>query len=116
MVRICVIGAGPAGIITAKLCIEAGYEVKVYEQEAAAGGVWLYSPDTNRHSAMYETLRTNIPKQIMAFPGIPYPKECPTFLTREMVLEYMQVSRIVNDTRKKKKLFEIVLNNFLLSS
>lgn len=94
MVRIAIIGAGPSGLISARLCLERGHHVTVFEQEAAVGGVWLYSEEIDRHSAMYEELLTNVPKQIMAFPGIPYEKHLPSFLRREHVLEYLQVSRL----------------------
>ena len=36
-------------------------------------------------------LRTNVPKEIMAFPGFPHPKEWTSYITREQCLEYLNM-------------------------
>lgn len=38
--RAAVIGAGPGGIVTAKVLLEDGFDVTVYEQAGAIGGIW----------------------------------------------------------------------------
>ncbi|CAG8487631.1 10787_t:CDS:2 [Ambispora gerdemannii] len=40
--RVCVIGAGAAGLVSAKNLRDEGLEVKVYERNAQLGGVWCY--------------------------------------------------------------------------
>lgn len=37
---VCVIGAGIAGLVTAKVLSKDGFEVTVYEKEDALGGTW----------------------------------------------------------------------------
>lgn len=61
---VAVIGAGQAGLCSAKRCIEAGFNVTVYEQNDHLGGVWHYVAATGKdqygvdiHTAMYQGLR-----------------------------------------------------------
>lgn len=62
--NIAVVGAGPAGIVTAKHCVDGGHNVTVYEQNKELGGVWVYTDEIgknqyglNIHTAMYKGLR-----------------------------------------------------------
>jgi dimethylaniline monooxygenase (N-oxide forming) len=50
--RVAVIGAGIAGLVTAKVLRDDGFDVLVFEKESAAGGVWI-------QSRTYPGLRTN---------------------------------------------------------
>jgi hypothetical protein len=72
--RIAVIGAGAAGLVTAEVFVRNGFsEVCVFEQRDEVGGVWNYSPvqvtskSESVPNAMYSSLRTNLPKEVMAF-------------------------------------------------
>uniref|UniRef100_A0A7S0EW92 Flavin-containing monooxygenase n=1 Tax=Hanusia phi TaxID=3032 RepID=A0A7S0EW92_9CRYP len=77
--RVAIIGAGAAGLATAKQMRLAGHEVTVFEQTGEVGGVWQYSNETESdplgkvgvqgrvHSSMYENLRTNLPREVMSF-------------------------------------------------
>ncbi|MBN6038964.1 NAD(P)/FAD-dependent oxidoreductase [Amycolatopsis sp. 195334CR] len=38
--RACVVGAGPAGIVTAKVLLEHGFDVTVYDKYPRVGGIW----------------------------------------------------------------------------
>lgn len=62
--NIAVIGAGPAGLVSAKHATSHRYDVTVYEQADELGGVWVYTNQTGKnkygvriHSAMYKGLR-----------------------------------------------------------
>jgi len=61
--KVAVIGAGAAGLVSAAILLQNGFEVTVYEKSCNVGGVWNYAES----NAMYESLRTNLPKEIMAF-------------------------------------------------
>lgn len=61
--RLLVIGSGAAGLVSGNECRKAGLDVTVYEKESYVGGVWRYYPG----SIMYNSLRTNLPKEIMAY-------------------------------------------------
>ncbi|XP_060579376.1 uncharacterized protein LOC132736291, partial [Ruditapes philippinarum] len=38
----------------------------------------------------YKNLRTNLPKEVMAFPGFPFPSHLPSFIKHEEVLQYLK--------------------------
>ncbi|EGT37800.1 hypothetical protein CAEBREN_08226 [Caenorhabditis brenneri] len=88
--RVCVIGAGAAGLAAAKHSLAQGLEVEVFEQTNSVGGTWVYSEQTGCHSSMYQNLKTNLPKEVMQFRDVPFRSELPSFLTHEDVLEYLQ--------------------------
>ncbi|SVC71725.1 uncharacterized protein METZ01_LOCUS324579, partial [marine metagenome] len=41
--KVAVIGAGPAGLVSARECLRQGCEVVVFEASESVGGVWVYS-------------------------------------------------------------------------
>lgn len=62
--NIAIIGAGPAGIVSARHSIADGHNVTVYEQNEEIGGVWVYTDNVGKnkygldiHTAMYKGLR-----------------------------------------------------------
>lgn len=62
--NVAVIGAGTAGLASAKYSLAQGYSVTIFEQTAELGGAWVYTNNTgkdqygvNIHSAMYQGLR-----------------------------------------------------------
>lgn len=92
--------------------------VDVIERAEGPGGLWNYKPvkkyvtpkipsPTNENSGeiiseetnniderivtpMYENLETNIPKDMMAFRGLPFPDSCELFPTRDEVAQYVR--------------------------
>lgn len=90
--KIAVIGGGAAGLVAARVLSRAGWNPVVLEQGDTIGGVWNYKPkdnskgnqmdsqqqqkDSNSNvSPMYRGLRTNLPKEIMAFREFPWPDD-----------------------------------------
>jgi thioredoxin reductase len=74
--RVAVIGAGAAGLVTARELERAGHTVRVFEQQGDVGGVWRYDEhtesdplglDSTIHCSLYASLRTNLPRDLMAF-------------------------------------------------
>lgn len=60
----CIIGAGAAGLVSAKYSLERGFDVIVYEQTPQIGGIWFYTDKTGTdrygvriYSPMYQGLR-----------------------------------------------------------
>lgn len=72
--RAAVIGAGPAGLVTAKTLMEFGFDVAVYESGSYVGGTWIYNNDNGRQ-LLYKNLHINTSKALTAFSGLPFPKE-----------------------------------------
>lgn len=61
--RIAVIGAGVAGLASARRCLETGFEFTVYERTKRVGGTWVYDDrigfdefDLPIHTSMYKNL------------------------------------------------------------
>ncbi|KAG5680245.1 hypothetical protein PVAND_009767 [Polypedilum vanderplanki] len=94
--RICVIGAGVAGLCSIKRAIEYHCEVMAFEQSAEIGGTWVLREEIgkdkfglNVHSSMYKGLRTDIPKEVMSYPDFPYPTKTTSYIPSSDVLDYL---------------------------
>lgn len=82
--NVCVIGAGPSGLVAARELRKEGHLVVVLEQNHDIGGQWLYDPNVERedplgrnsflevHSSMYASLRLLSPREIMGFTDFPF--------------------------------------------
>ncbi|KAE8699717.1 late embryoproteinsis abundant protein-like [Hibiscus syriacus] len=104
--KVAVIGAGTAGLLTARELQKEGHHVTVFEKANKVGGIWLYTPrmesdllglDPNReivHSSLYKSLRTNLPRQAMSFLDYPFVKkeggDPRTFPGHEEVLRFLE--------------------------
>ncbi|KAK5783403.1 hypothetical protein F383_07270 [Gossypium arboreum] len=104
--NIAVIGAGAAGLVTARELQREGLRVTVFEKANKVGGTWLYDSrvesdllglDPNReivHSSLYKSLRTNLPRQVMSFMDYPFVKresgDRRPFPGHEEVLRFLQ--------------------------
>jgi dimethylaniline monooxygenase (N-oxide forming) len=80
--RVCVIGAGLAGLVTAKVMKLDGFRVTVFEREPEPGGVWS-------SSRSYPGLRANTPREAYAFSDYPYPADADDFPTAAQVRSYL---------------------------
>lgn len=117
---IAVLGAGAAGLVSARQLLREGHNVTIFEQAPAVGGTWIYSDeidsddDNNRqklvenggtninikkkvvHGSMYASLRTNLPRQTMAFSDFPFDDNFPgsfdsrQFPCHQEVLRYLE--------------------------
>lgn len=82
--NVCVIGAGPSGLVAARELRKEGHSVVVIEQNHDVGGQWLYEPKVEDedplgrganlevHSSMYASLRLTSPREIMGFTDFPF--------------------------------------------
>ncbi|MED6194354.1 hypothetical protein PIB30_027741 [Stylosanthes scabra] len=82
--NVCVIGAGPSGLVAARELRKEGHKVVVLEQNHEIGGQWLYQPNVEGedplgrnpslkvHSSIYESLRLMSPREIMGFRDFPF--------------------------------------------
>ncbi|XP_058085022.1 flavin-containing monooxygenase FMO GS-OX-like 4 isoform X2 [Magnolia sinica] len=81
---VAVIGAGAAGLVAARELRREGHKVVVFERGERVGGTWIYDPsiesdplgsDPSRkivHGSLYESLRTNLPRESMGFRDYPF--------------------------------------------
>ncbi|XP_010522967.1 PREDICTED: flavin-containing monooxygenase FMO GS-OX-like 9 [Tarenaya hassleriana] len=86
---VCVIGAGPSGLVSARELRKEGHKVVVMEQSHDVGGQWLYNPSVEEedplgrsidendpflkvHSSVYSSLRLTSPREIMGYSDFPF--------------------------------------------
>ncbi len=82
MRSVAVVGAGAAGLVTAREVLRRNLRVTVFEQASAIGGVWVYTPEVEGdplgqncqriHASLYASLRTNLPRDLMAYSDYPF--------------------------------------------
>ncbi|KAK6194402.1 hypothetical protein SNE40_000041 [Patella caerulea] len=95
---VCIIGAGPSGLACLKYFTESPerFTVQAYEQGKELGGCWVYTDETGRdkngyriHSTIYDSIKVNTPKEIMAFLDFPFDGNLPSFFGHKEVLLYL---------------------------
>lgn len=97
------IGAGAAGLVAARECLRQGLEVRVFEKSDKVGGVWQYTddveddllgqnPEQPLHGSLYKSLRTNLPRKLMAYRDFPFETEegVSQFVSHERVRKYLE--------------------------
>ena len=79
-----IVGAGPAGLAAAKLAIERGFDVTVFEKHAHLGGIW--NPHAN---GAYASVRMQTSRRAFHYSDFdPIDPSC-EFLTRQGLYEYL---------------------------
>src|SRR2546427_13121128 len=81
--RVCVIGAGISGLVSAKVLGGDGFDVGVFEKEPTLGGVWAAS-------RTYPGLRTNKPRNTYAFSDHPFPPSVADFPSAAEMRAYLE--------------------------
>jgi dimethylaniline monooxygenase (N-oxide forming) len=82
MKRVCVIGAGIAGLGAAKVLKQDGFDIVVFEKDQELGGVWAASRG-------YPGLRANNSRDTYAFSDFPYPDTADEFPTAAQIRAYL---------------------------
>ena len=80
--RVGIVGAGVAGLTTAKVLCQAGHEVVIYDKAPDVGGVW----SRNRR---YPGLTTQSPKAQYSLSDFPMPRDYPEWPTGEQIQAYL---------------------------
>jgi len=87
--NVCVIGAGPSGLVTVKELIEKGHDVTCYEQSHKEGGVFCKTSKCN--VTAYDSVMLTVSNYFMAFSGMPPSiHEGRRFWSRREYEEYLQ--------------------------
>lgn len=105
--KVGVVGAGAAGLCAIKQALSFGCDVIAFEQADKIGGLWNYSDEIDKdkngldiHSSMYRGLVTNVPKEIMNFPELPFETPDKSFIGSEDTLAYFHRYAEKFDLRK----------------
>ncbi|XP_033215018.1 flavin-containing monooxygenase FMO GS-OX5-like isoform X2 [Belonocnema kinseyi] len=98
--RVCVVGAGAAGLCALRHFAANlnEFEIEAFEKMEKIGGTWIYNEKTGFdvkglpiHSSMYRNLRTNLPCEIMNFPDYRKMKgDKSSTVTHQQVLAYLK--------------------------
>lgn len=86
--RICVVGAGPSGLVTTKTLAEAGLDAQCYDLSPVIGGQWVIDNPSGR-SAAYRSLHTNTPLRMNRFSDFAMPVDWPVFPSAGQVAEWL---------------------------
>lgn len=80
--RIAIIGAGVAGLVTAKVLTQAGHQATIFEKAPDVGGVWS-------RTRRYPGLTTQSPKAQYSYSDYAMPKDFPEWPTGAQVQTYL---------------------------
>eukprot|EP01083_Nonionella_stella_P289009 983563_1 len=91
LLKVAVIGAGAAGLATARALDRAGIKAKIFEKDISLGGVWNYHPHSKTRP-VYRGLRTNLPREIMAYRELKWGGDGKTvsYVTHGEVRDYLR--------------------------
>lgn len=87
--KVCVVGAGPAGLVSTKTLALARLEVDCFEQSSEIGGHWVID-NPNGRSAAYRSLETNTTRRMSRFRDYEMPAEWPDFPSHARVREWFE--------------------------
>ena len=82
--RVCVVGAGPAGLIATKTLRQAGLTVDCFETSPYVGGQWVLDNPSGR-SAVYRSITTNTSRRMSRLSDFDMPSDWPDFPSHEQV-------------------------------
>ncbi len=85
--RVCVVGAGPSGLVATKTLIEAGLDAACFEMSSEIGGHWVYD-NPNGRSAAYKSLETNTTKKMSRLSDFTMPDDWPEFPNHAQVRDW----------------------------
>lgn len=98
--KVGIIGGGAAGLATARAFLRENehnqntkYDVTVLESRDSIGGIWRYEDQTKtkKNRPMYRNLRTNLPKELMAYRELPWGSDGEaSYVTHKDVLQYLE--------------------------
>ena len=77
----CIIGAGVAGLASARILKEIGIDCSVFERNNKLGGVWTDG---------YLDYGVQVPKELYEFPDYPLPAGTPSFTPGPVFQEYLE--------------------------
>lgn len=94
--KICVIGAGLAGLTSVKCLVDEGFNVKCFEKDSHVGGRW----NSNNDIPIPRSTITNVPNFMSGYSDFPMPEKYPLFMSADQFSEYFDLYANGFDLRK----------------
>ncbi|MDX1711627.1 MAG: NAD(P)-binding domain-containing protein [Rhodovibrionaceae bacterium] len=79
--RVAIVGAGVAGLATARVLLAEGFDCTVFERSAKVGGVWTIG---------YSNFGVQVQRELYEFPDWPLPPDAPDFLPGPQTQAYLE--------------------------
>jgi len=89
MTKVCIVGAGSSGLVTAKILIDKGVDFDCFEKSDRIGGNWAFK-NPNGMSSAYRSLHINTSRYVMAYSDFPMPEDYPDFPHHTLVQKYFE--------------------------
>lgn len=86
--KVCVVGAGPAGLTTIKQLLDEGHEVVCFEKGSGIGGIWHRFPGDAGEMKVYDELILSISLKLMSFSD--FMVDDRQFVDRKGYFEYLR--------------------------
>ncbi|GMT22539.1 hypothetical protein PFISCL1PPCAC_13836, partial [Pristionchus fissidentatus] len=87
--RVCVVGAGAAGLPSIRHALLYGFEVVCYEGQGDIGGLWRYKPEETDESSVMKTTIINSSKELTAYSDFPPKAEEANFMHNTRMCQYL---------------------------
>ncbi|XP_073711556.1 flavin-containing monooxygenase 5-like [Misgurnus anguillicaudatus] len=90
--RVAVIGAGHAGLVSIKCCLDEGLEPVCFESSDDIGGLWRFKETHEaERTSIYRSLVVNTSKEMMCFSDFPMPDHFPNYMHNSLLLQYLRL-------------------------
>lgn len=89
MKKVCIIGAGISGIVTAKALLDKNIDFDWFEKDDSFGGVWYYKDERDRFS-IYNSCHSIACNSFMSFRDFPIPKNDKEYMRHDKYLAYLK--------------------------
>lgn len=89
--KVCVIGAGAAGLVSVKECLASKFDVVCFERGSNIGGLWRYHDEDDDESAsVAQSTIINSSKELSAYSDFPPPPEVPNYMHHSQMIKYFE--------------------------
>jgi hypothetical protein len=99
MKSVCIIGAGPGGLVAAKTFLQSGFKVTVYERDDKVGGIWAFPKQSESDGYLSPRTPTNLSKFTVGFSDLSWrslgsgESHVPMFPAAAQVGQYLELYR-----------------------
>ncbi|GMS78761.1 hypothetical protein PENTCL1PPCAC_936 [Pristionchus entomophagus] len=87
--RVCIVGAGAAGLPSIRHALLYGFDVVCYEAQGDIGGLWRYKPEETDASSVMKSTVINSSKEMTAYSDFPPPPTAANFMHNTHMCEYL---------------------------